>query len=274
MDNIIKENKTRNIQTDIITTYQEFFEISDIMMNTGFYICRGHSNCNWELLPSILRPEFLKKINLIDAGLDYESYLSVKFQDSYKHYINIPLEKNDYTSLLLIMQHYGIPTRLLDWTLNPQTALFFALNYDLNNSNNNIKTAAIWFLNPIVYRSLYGTPGGPYRRQNTPEVNRLSCLAFLKEINKNSDSEYPVIFYPNSIFPRIIAQESIFSVHGWNSISFDDLKEANKFLRCIIIKDDDKSMYYFLNNVLKLNYDKYFPDIYGFAEALKRAWHK
>jgi hypothetical protein len=273
MDNIIKENKERNIQTNVITTYQEFFEISDVMMNTGFYICRGHSNCKWKLQPSILRPELLKKINLIDAGLNYESFLSVHFQDTYKHYINIALEKDDYTSILLIMQHYGIPTRLLDWTLNPQTALFFALNYDIKNKNSTT-SAAIWFLNPIIYRSKYGLPGGPYRRQDTPDVERLSSLAFLKNINENIESEYPVIFSPNSIFPRIIAQESIFSVHGWSSKAFEDLDAANEFLRCIIIKDDDKSIFYFINNVLKLNYEKYFPDIYGFAEGLKRAWHK
>ncbi|MFZ7131429.1 MAG: FRG domain-containing protein [Eubacteriales bacterium] len=182
------------------------------------------------------------------------------------------MEKDDFTSILLIMQHYGIPTRLLDWTLNPQTALFFALNYNLKDSYSTTP-AAIWFMHPVVYRSVQGIPGGVYRRQDTPDVNRLSYLAFTQNKNQK-DSMNPVVFYPNSIFPRIIAQESIFSVHGCNPSAFEDLEEANSFLRCIVIRKDDRTLYDFVNNVLKLDYEKYFPDIYGFAEALRRAWHK
>ena len=42
-----------------------------------------------------------------------------------------------------MMQHYGAPTRLLDWTESPLLALYFALK-----QNYGYYDAAIWMLNP------------------------------------------------------------------------------------------------------------------------------
>ena len=39
---------------------------------------------------------------------------------------NIP-RRNDFLSWLVLMQHYGMPTRLLDWTENPLIAAYFSV---------------------------------------------------------------------------------------------------------------------------------------------------
>ena len=46
---------------------------------------------------------------------------------------------------LILMQHYGLPTRLLDWSQNLLIACYFAVNQDMPD-----QPASLWALNPYV----------------------------------------------------------------------------------------------------------------------------
>jgi FRG domain len=81
---------------------------------------RGQRRSDWSLLPGILRfghtKPYLARI---------ENSLFADFHSSYKRYIP-KIQDLDTWDTLVAMQHYGVSTRLLDWTSELDTALYFA----------------------------------------------------------------------------------------------------------------------------------------------------
>ena len=94
---------------------------------------RGHRCSNWKLVPKLYREEF--------KGAD-ENEIRQEFQSRAQQLIQgrLPADKWEW---YFLMQHYGAPTRLLDWTDNPLVALYFALEDHPGGCD-----AAVWVLNP------------------------------------------------------------------------------------------------------------------------------
>ncbi|CRF32570.1 hypothetical protein BRSU_0878 [Brachyspira suanatina] len=127
---------------DYIEEFQNKFEYKDKKL--VWY--RGHADKEWELIPSIQRAKF----NNDKEYLDNEELFRKE-----REFVNTFMSKavmldhkkpniNDYASWLTLMQHYGMPTRLLDWTESPLVALYFAISYRKEEK----KDAIIFLLNP------------------------------------------------------------------------------------------------------------------------------
>jgi hypothetical protein len=103
----------------------------DYLYNTavqkGAFCFRGHRNQDWILEPSLRRVAKSKiKANQLQSALFRELLLDPK---------RIPyLRSRDPIEYLILLQHFGIPTKLLDVTMDPLIALFFSC-YDPPNEH-------------------------------------------------------------------------------------------------------------------------------------------
>jgi hypothetical protein len=80
------------------------------------------------------------------------------------HLTSVPADE-DLLGWLTLMQHYGAPTRLTDWTYSPFVALFFA--YQAIPAGSGAQDAAIWMLNAPLIREVF-TGTGP--REVVPDL--------------------------------------------------------------------------------------------------------
>lgn len=105
------------MEVNSVTEILKYFY--SLNLNKTAYRFRGQANFDWTLQPSIYRFCNFKRYQAVD----YESNLLLAKPKTPKP----PLTFTTYDlEWLMLCQHYGIPTRLMDWSVDILTALFFA----------------------------------------------------------------------------------------------------------------------------------------------------
>ena len=100
--------------------------LSDLKHSHIRFWFRGQPDSSWQLTPAVYRPDFHVKDE--DARLNKERHLTQDFRAMSAGLLTSPKNESD---IYFIQQHYRMPTRLLDWTTSPLTALHFAVESHL-----------------------------------------------------------------------------------------------------------------------------------------------
>ena len=105
------------MKTSTITTLSGY---QKVLENAPIYMSRGVSDSKYKLIPKVARDWHLP----LDLLKLHEEWMLSDFKIRATPFLDtVPV--NDW-EWLAIAQHYGLPTRLLDWTLNPLVSLYFA----------------------------------------------------------------------------------------------------------------------------------------------------
>jgi FRG domain-containing protein len=215
---------------------------------------RGNANISWKLIPSVARGK-----NAVDA----EFTLMKRFkQNAMPFLINRPLTDWDW---LFLMQHHGVPTRLLDWTESPLIGLYFAV-FDNKHAR---KDGALWCLLPkVLNQHANYTPG------HVRELPFFGVDIFLdnylpaKISQERTSSLNPVAAMSERESRRLYAQLGVFTITHRKPTPIEEIGDQNHIWRFVIPARSKKEIHKELT-FLSINKLALFPELPSVAEVAK-----
>lgn len=201
---------------------------------------RGQPMIDQDLLPTIFRAENKQLLNK-----------EQRLFEELKSYFPIEFENHNTLDNLMKAQHYGIPTRLLDVTLNPLVALFFACNRSKQFKGNSAVYAFAVDKNKIMYA-------------DDGYVNILLEKAMESHGNAEADSDFIPLKgkFSNA---RIIRQQGCFFLFLNNK----PMEETSNWIKKIVISHSHRSKMLDELRLLGISRETMFPELTAYAEALK-----
>jgi len=214
---------------------------------------RGQSSAakSWTLIP---------KVHRTGARPDYEKSITSMFMHRARtRYPNCP-DDSDLDRWLYLMQHYGLPTRLLDWTDSALFATFFAVRKNEKYDN---EPATLWALAPVLLNEFQIDAQG-FKTYNTPVIRSLFLPAF---DDKAPQVDKIAALFANQVDIRMLVQLSAFTIHG-TAKPLENLDNNDKFLIKFVIPASAKVGLWEELFRLGIRESNLFPDLEHLAQEL------
>lgn len=182
----------------------------------------------------------------------------------------------DDLDALFFMQHYGVPTRLLDWTENPLIALHFALMSAPKSIRRNGTIyyrgeAAVWILDPYAWNS---RALNDLSHNTGPLTSSDESLKAYYPSAAPAMRRYPVALFGAHNSSRIVAQQGVFVIFGKERIPMEKLLidrnfRGNELMKVTIAHHRIPAMRKSLLNH-GITESVVFPDLEGLARETRR----
>lgn len=207
---------------------------------------RGEDNSLLPLIPSIQRTP---------RRIEVERFITNDFYMKAKQIMNNPPEKHNYAAWVAIMQHYGLPTRMLDWSRSPLIATFFATETYKTSA---FTDSCVWVLSPINLNEMEGFGHCIY--PNDADTTQEMLLPAFKHNHHNHELDDKILACASTDNNmRMYSQQANFTVH--NSLRhLEDICDENTLYKIILPKETKK---YFIKSlrVFGITEASIYPDL-------------
>jgi len=220
------------VKTIYVDSFEDYVNhineiIADWQYESGYVWYRGVSRKSYRLIPRILRtPDLPDEDTLVQEFLiNYRAIHGERVDDAWEMYA--------------LMQHYGLPTRLLDWTKSPLIGLYFALEEDCSSTDR-----VVWVMDPSRFNEVTNDESGVIVPKDLPHITPriLRFSAYLPVSMRLGTGSNPVPNKPLAIEPplsnrRILYQQGCFTVHGLDRKAIDAyFREVNsdRIIRLVV----------------------------------------
>jgi FRG domain len=217
---------------------------------------RGVSDTSYSLVPGVYRPPIVNSKDFDED--DYRDEFTLR---AYRYLSDTAIPPRTDWDWYFLMQHYGMPTRLLDWSEGGAHALYFALR-DRRDTD-----AAVWMLDPFW---LNGTVArwAPY----ILDVTQRKARGYLRPtFSADVLPRLPMAIQPPFQSPRITAQKGMFTIHGRGKRGLEKYRFGDHLVKVVIPRASAARMMNQLGT-LGITETVVFPELEALSREIVNYW--
>ncbi|MDJ0920098.1 MAG: FRG domain-containing protein [Henriciella sp.] len=257
----MSEDRNNRVHTipQFLNAVEQNSVVQSVKGGTTEALFRGHSSIDYELLPTIYR----------DAEANhYEREMVRDFINNCSHLISTA--PRNYIEWLFLMQHHGLPTRLLDWSESALVALFFAVESSNAYTDKNVDSC-VWILNPWRLNDHADLDRNTLPSTTSKDVDSYTIDIDDPEVPRAPSAEFPLCVRSLRNSARAVNQKAMVTIHGSERIAlekYEDLLRAGFLSKIVIAGSYRQSILSDLDR-LGISHDFIYPGLDGLARTIK-----